>query len=98
MRAMNFFSELILLLIAGTVALAQYDGQPQSQQMDQQFAYEQPPLPPFLYNASEESRRQFFSIAYNANLQIAQINAQLEEWAKQQPKDVQVLNTSIRCS
>uniref|UniRef100_A0A914ZPE9 DUF148 domain-containing protein n=1 Tax=Parascaris univalens TaxID=6257 RepID=A0A914ZPE9_PARUN len=90
MRAMNFISELILLLLTCTVALTQQDGQPQSQQMDQQFATEQLPLPPFLSNASEEAKRQFFSIAYNANLRIAQINAQLEQWAKEQPKDVQV--------
>uniref|UniRef100_A0A914ZQ07 DUF148 domain-containing protein n=1 Tax=Parascaris univalens TaxID=6257 RepID=A0A914ZQ07_PARUN len=89
MRAMNFISELILLLLTCTVALTQQDGQPQSQQMDQQFATEQLPLPPFLSNASEEAKRQFFSIAYNANLRIAQINAQLEQWAKEQPKDVQ---------
>ncbi|VDM43818.1 unnamed protein product [Toxocara canis] len=92
MSAVRLLKDLFLLMLAIIETLAQsVENQPFSQEVpsEQFFGRQQPPLPPFLYNATIESRRQFFSIAYNPNYTVAEIKSQLEQWANDQPKDVQ---------
>ncbi|GMS87285.1 hypothetical protein PENTCL1PPCAC_9460 [Pristionchus entomophagus] len=48
-----------------------------------------PPPPPFLKDASEEARKEFFQIFENANQTKAQTKEHIQEWASKQPQAVQ---------
>ncbi|VDK46842.1 unnamed protein product [Anisakis simplex] len=88
MTSMNVVKDSFVLIAIISITIQAQDT-PQQLPSFEQINEQQLPLPPFLVNASAESRRQFFSIAYNPNLKIADLNEQLEQWAHKQPKDVQ---------